>query len=395
MIQSTSLASAILTLATPTLTLIFASSFLWLWKYQHRSRYLLFLAGAYLCFVLGAATQISKIPSGTAPNAVVSTLFYTLSTLMLMEGMLRRTGEGLEIGLHAAIFTTLVGGIAYFSYVDGNLVARILINNFGTGMALLFITPRLKPLRNANGINVLLYWVYLAFALSFFLRTALTVNVHPLGPSDKFAHSAFWIMLQFSMLFFAVLLTLVLLVASMIDRIDRLRSERDVDPLTGLLNRRGFNDHVHAKMARLPKGASVSLIVCDLDHFKRINDTFGHPAGDVVLREFGGIVLSAIRKGDVAGRVGGEEFVVLLPDADYAGATELAERMRVKLMDHPFSSLPASYSVTGSFGVAVLRPGESIDELLERADRMLYAAKSEGRNRVVHVGRHAGSANGA
>src|SRR5690606_8207599 len=125
MIQSTSLASAILTLATPTLTLIFASSFLWLWKYQHRSRYLLFLAGAYLCFVLGAATQISKIPSGTAPNAVVSTLFYTLSTLMLMEGMLRRIGEGLEIGLHAAIFTTLVGGIAYFSYVDGNLVARI------------------------------------------------------------------------------------------------------------------------------------------------------------------------------------------------------------------------------------------------------------------------------
>jgi diguanylate cyclase (GGDEF)-like protein len=125
------------------------------------------------------------------------------------------------------------------------------------------------------------------------------------------------------------------------------------------------------------------VILADADHFKRINDTYGHLAGDRVLREVAGRMMALLRPYDTVGRYGGEEFLIVLPRADAGRAWEIAERMRTRLAEQPFQVGEVRLHIEASVGVAQLRaPGETAQELIRRADAALYTAKARGRNRV-------------
>ena len=159
------------------------------------------------------------------------------------------------------------------------------------------------------------------------------------------------------------------------------------DGLTGLHNRRYLENHL-ATLANQAssRGKPLSLLLIDIDFFKSINDNFGHSAGDDVLREFAMRIRSNIRGIDLASRYGGEEFVVVMPETDAALAYMVAERIRQRVAGEPFEICDGerSIEVTISIGVASLqRDGDSPEKLLERADQALYAAKRDGRNRVV------------
>ena len=156
------------------------------------------------------------------------------------------------------------------------------------------------------------------------------------------------------------------------------------DDLTGLVNRRRFISALEAELERATGlGAALSVVLVDLDDFKLINDRFGHHAGDRVLRAFAALLEAHIRDIDVAGRLGGEEFALLLPDADLAGATATAKRLQGALENGPIVHADADeLSVTASFGVTQFAIGQSADELLRVADGALYRAKAEGKNRV-------------
>jgi diguanylate cyclase (GGDEF)-like protein len=157
------------------------------------------------------------------------------------------------------------------------------------------------------------------------------------------------------------------------------------DPLTGCLNRRGFDKALAREVARSSRAQSdVSLVAIDLDHFKKINDTYGHLGGDAVLREFGLMMAQAARAGDMIARTGGEEFSILLPDTGIEGAELVAQRLCDRLRKHPFMVNARSVALTASFGVVSTRPGrdESDVNLKLRADEALYAAKAAGRNQV-------------
>jgi diguanylate cyclase (GGDEF)-like protein len=154
------------------------------------------------------------------------------------------------------------------------------------------------------------------------------------------------------------------------------------DPLTGLANRRRLDEFLRAELLRLRRsGAPLAAVMADLDHFKRVNDSHGHAVGDEVLRRFASLLRDRVRQTDLPARLGGEEFIVVLPMTDLAGALTCAEQLRclTEQMRAPGLTAP----LTASFGVAQHRPGESIDELLRHADRALYAAKRDGRNRVA------------
>ncbi|NIC42041.1 GGDEF domain-containing protein, partial [Aquabacterium sp. A08] len=151
------------------------------------------------------------------------------------------------------------------------------------------------------------------------------------------------------------------------------------DTLTGALTRRAAFEHAADEMARCARtGASFSVLLLDLDHFKDINDRYGHQAGDRVLAEFVHRVEAVLRRPAALGRCGGEEFLVVLPDTDPAQALQVAERIRQRLREST-----AEPRVTASIGVATFRGGhDTLDAVIGRGDAALYAAKHQGRDRI-------------
>lgn len=156
------------------------------------------------------------------------------------------------------------------------------------------------------------------------------------------------------------------------------------DPLTGLLNRRGFDEAAGALIGQAAaRREVVSALLCDIDHFKRINDRYSHLVGDEVLRRVGALMREVVRDGDVAARYGGEEFALLLDRVDGRQAVEVCERLRQVIAAQPWEQIVGGLAVTISLGVVMRRAGDSGEALLGRADGCLYAAKAAGRDRVV------------
>lgn len=156
------------------------------------------------------------------------------------------------------------------------------------------------------------------------------------------------------------------------------------DPLTGLANRSCVLAELQNRFGlSLRYGRPLSVVICDLDHFKRVNDAHGHAAGDMVLRAFGAWATASLREADLAGRIGGEEFLMVLPETDLAGAQPLAERLRQVVASRPVPVPSGGLGVTCSLGIAQRQPGDQdAGQLLARADAALYRAKAEGRDRV-------------
>lgn len=175
-------------------------------------------------------------------------------------------------------------------------------------------------------------------------------------------------------------------------RVKKLHERATRDPLTKVANRAEF-DRVHNEFieTHLASSRPCALIMCDIDHFKRINDNFGHQAGDEALVHFAALLQRLCRPGDLVARYGGEEFIMLCADCDNPTATERAEEIRLKLSQIPQPMLNDSY-MTASFGVTELQDGDTPETMTRRSDRALYQAKESGRNCVVQLG---GGMNGA
>lgn len=167
--------------------------------------------------------------------------------------------------------------------------------------------------------------------------------------------------------------------------LDELEMLAERDPLTGCMNRRGFDKLAARELARSNRfGQPLSVLVVDLDHFKRVNDTYGHAAGDLVLAMVGDEARRSVRETDVVARFGGEEFVILLTDADEDMALVAAERLRLGIEGRSVSTIKGDLRVTASIGIAQVDPREpDIAGTLELADERLYAAKRGGRNRTA------------
>ncbi|MBE2251525.1 MAG: GGDEF domain-containing protein [Myxococcus sp.] len=157
-----------------------------------------------------------------------------------------------------------------------------------------------------------------------------------------------------------------------------------VDGLTQVHNRRYFNEAIERELSRCRRyGRALSLLLIDVDHFKRINDTFGHLAGDAVLKEVASTIQKRIRKEDLLSRYGGEEFAVLSPEIDHKGAVAMAQKVRKVIEKHEFTFDGEAIPVTISCGVSTLgKKGDDAAALVQRADEKLYEAKESGRNQV-------------
>ncbi|MEH6450088.1 MAG: GGDEF domain-containing protein [Oleispira sp.] len=166
--------------------------------------------------------------------------------------------------------------------------------------------------------------------------------------------------------------------------IEEQRKKAMHDALTGLPNRESYQQRVKQEIHRIERyGGSLSLMVCDIDLFKRINDSYGHLAGDKVLKIIAKSLQRNLRDSDFIARFGGEEFVALMPETSAEEAKIVAEKLRTKVEGSPFNFKKEPVQITISFGISQFAPGETIEEVFERADKALYKAKDNGRNQVI------------
>lgn len=227
-------------------------------------------------------------------------------------------------------------------------------------------------------------WFLLAWGLleAFTIATALSM----LAADAQAAASMLYYALPLSMVAAAVLIALGVAERLKDQRIALSEAERraQTDPLTGVLNRRSLLDRLEAACLRArARGLPIALLFIDLDHFKEINDTFGHAAGDACLKAIIGPIQAELRQSDVIGRYGGEEFVVILSSADVAAAEPIAERIRSRVAGVQVEGFGAPIRLTCSIGVATSDAlGVWGEHLIAHADQAVYAAKRSGRNRV-------------
>ncbi|MDF2446082.1 MAG: hypothetical protein K0S46_1318 [Moraxellaceae bacterium] len=251
------------------------------------------------------------------------------------------------------------------------------------------------------GWRVVLVAVYVNVPLSLALQGLINAGVLPYAPvlpAASFVGGqpvAWWAALRVEEFYIHVLLggTFILWAFA---RFDRQRLELQTlsrtDGLTRLSNRRHFMERLEIEQRRAERyGSTFSLVLCDADHFKQVNDSHGHHTGDEVLRRLGSVLNGGLRiPADVAARLGGEEFALLLTECDEAEAARVCERLRRELKAQPFSAGGRPFGVTLSMGIAAWQGG-SAEALLKTADARLYAAKAGGRDRVVATLAEAGT----
>ncbi len=286
---------------------------------------------------------------------------------------------------HLAWAMCLIGAV--FSLLARTFQANLTAYIVGFVVPFLLIATIVISLRNGHWISR-----YYLLAVSMLLISVLIFVIRGFG---LIQHS---IITSYSVLVSAALET-VLLSFALADRVKRLKKkhyflqqrEKELsrvsitDELTGLFNRRYFNTVIRdaVRFAQDPE-EPMSFMMLDIDHFKRVNDTYGHPKGDEVLRKLGDIILKNVRISDYPCRIGGEEFAVIMGGTGLEGSWTVAERIRHELGAWVFSGgEDRSFSVTISIGLVLYRPGESLHSLYDRADKALYQAKAQGRNRTL------------
>ncbi|TPJ97661.1 GGDEF domain-containing protein [Mesorhizobium sp. B2-5-9] len=371
-------------LLNPTIALALGAAFLMLWFHQRHRPYLAVLALSYCVSAPGFLFQYFTLPIGVTLTKLVSNICFTIAACCLSGAIIARYGRKVP----AVGIAVLAGGglaaFAWFLFVTPDLTWRILVMNFGFGGVSLLVAAELRPVRNNGPTEKILFVLSLLSSVNFFVRTLAVVIAHgPFAGYDGFYGSSYWTTALLSHALLSLLIALCLFTAAALDVMKALKTETHTDPLSGLLNRRGFEERAAMLLQRCAVAKfPVALVLADLDHFKALNDMHGHAAGDRVIADFAGKLRSATGARGAAGRIGGEEFAVLLPLTDLAAARLFAEAVRTLYSAGGVDGLPAGTKVTASFGVAARSGEETLEPLMRRADEALYKAKKNGRDSV-------------
>ncbi|WP_157219676.1 GGDEF domain-containing protein [Flavisphingomonas formosensis] len=333
-------------------------------------------------FLCGAGGFSLSMLSGHVPDAVIaiaSDMIFSVSFFFYGQALVDRLGGPVFLRSRLAICgLSLLLSLWSVLYLR-DLHAELALNDFCCGlMALLPLIAMRKHLHRA--IDKALFAVT-ALVVADSLGRASTVLLTAPADIDGFASSEYAFVMQLTASVLAVLFALTALAAVGLDVVARYRQEASTDPLSALLNRRGFEDAVAG--FRVGDPAAGSVVTCDIDRFKRINDRFGHAVGDRVIMALAQTIRAALPPGGIAARFGGEEFVIYLPAMGAAEAKLFADEVRTGFSEQDWGSAGIDGVLTASFGLSGTQVTDfSIHDAIARADEALYDAKRAGRNRV-------------
>ena len=312
----------------------------------------------FVCFLLALSCWIV----GLARHYRVALPYKSLGTILLVSLV------GIFFIIDMPRTSLLRAGLYQLPYFALHLVGVHIVHRAGRRQAL------------DRGLAALL----LLSGLQYPLKPALAAWIGSGASPQAYIGSTYAAVSQSLGAISLIALGLTILLVIMRDLYAETTARAETDTLSGLLNRRGFEDRAEKALQRAQRaGLPAVLVTADLDHFKRINDSYGHAVGDEVIRTFARILRESADDNAIIGRLGGEEFVTCLCGANLATGRLYAETVRAAFASLSFAALGVSHPISGSFGVAAQAPGASLSELFRHADTALYRAKSAGRNRVV------------
>ncbi|WP_370682423.1 GGDEF domain-containing protein [Comamonas sp. GB3 AK4-5] len=355
----------------------------WTQRRQVSARFLLWLAAGYVLPAVAVGAQSLMSNAQLAQWTLLTAGLYLMGSWCMAQGMAQRYGQAHASRWLGAIVTAVtLALLRYFSQVYDDLWARVQWLNLGMGILQFLAMPsllRAAPARDR--LEKALRWTYIAFSCYILMRPLMVWLVVPTAETGQMARSGFWLLTLAGTLLFSLWFSLVLLSCAVRDVFTTLREERNRDPLTRLLNRRAFMEAAEAVLTDRRTGP-WAVVAADIDHFKKVNDNWGHGCGDQVLQSVSQVLLKQVRAGDAVARFGGEEFVVLLQRVSLEAAEHVVQRIAQELRRTEMACLPRAQAVSMSFGIAPVAGLPGLAAALSHADELLYAAKQAGRDRI-------------
>ncbi len=375
----------ILGLLTPLMALLFAITFAVFWKLGRMRRHVLGFAIGYLLFGIGfLATHF--LPGDAFYLFHTTQFFYSLGTIIFVVSVCERVGQKAHLFSLIGIYALSAAVLTVAVSVTSDVGPRLIIVNTGYGAMFVMCIATLLTARRRDIADYAIIAVVAAQAIDFLVRPNLTLMYERTIPAEIYRESVYYSLIGLVLGVKSVVVAMVLIGATIAEWTRSLRETSEEDSLTGLHNRAAFEE---AMRTVLPKAHAesrpLSLVIADIDHFKQVNDIWGHQSGDKAITSFGRLIGEMVRGCDTAGRVGGEEFCIAVWNCPNEPAERLAERIRQAFAQISHEGLSNDIRLTASFGVATAQDGESYERLFARADEALYAAKSNGRNRVENA----------
>ena len=372
----------ILGLTTPLMAIVFAALFIAIWWRAEQGRHVLAFGLGYVAFALGFMVT-HFMPTGGAFTYFATHFFYSVSSAFLIWGTCERAGRSAHLGILCGIYAVSCLSLIAVVSLSDEVGPRMILLNGGYAMMFLVAFVSLMGTPRRSIIDTAILFVLALHTIDFAVRPLLTALAEGSIPAEEYRQSIYYSVIHMALTMKSLNTAIVLIGACVYDLVKHVRQGADIDALTGLRNRRAFEADIAPSFVDTARNSGpVSLIIADIDHFKQVNDVWGHQAGDKAIASLGRLLAEMCRESDVVGRVGGEEFCILVKHCGEDDAARLGERIRFAFAQMIHAEIGDHIRLTASFGVAERGEGESYDRLFSRADAALYAAKDGGRNKV-------------
>lgn len=380
----------ILGLLTPLMALLFAVTFAVFWKVAGMKRHVLGFAFGYLFFAMGFLVT-HLLPGEAIYTFHTTQFFYSISSALFVVSTCERVGQRAHIPTLLGIYVISALVLALTISMTNDVGPRLILLNIGYGCMFMLNFVTLLAAQRRDWFDIAILFTTAFQALDFFLRPTMTVMFEQTIPTEEYRESVYYSLIGLSLGVKSIMGAMVLIGATILEWTQSFRESSEQDPLTGLHNRAAFENSMRSMLPKAhAENAPLSLVVADIDHFKQVNDIWGHQAGDRAIASFGRLISEMVRGCDTAGRVGGEEFCIAVWNCPNEPAERLAERIRQAFAQLSHDGLSGDIRLTASFGVATAHADESYERLFARADEALYTAKSKDRNRVENAERSSG-----
>ncbi|WP_416356381.1 diguanylate cyclase [Aureimonas phyllosphaerae] len=370
----------ILAWSVPVLFCAFALCFLLLSRLHASLRW--WSAGFFVASLGFALTILPTAPGSVAKPTFEDTLFLIALAIANAAFAARAGRRPRWAWLALVVGAGSAGAAVSLAFLGGSVLHEVF--SVQTACAALMLLSAIEMRHDPGTLRPLLVGLCGTITVSLGLQNVLLLYASPedLGVSN-WRESPWGFVFQLNGAATGILLALSVILTTVFDVIGRLREESTADALTGALNRRGLEQGVEAMRRRTLPGRRLTLVLSDLDHFKQINDRYGHEAGDAVLCGYAALCSGLAGADGLVARIGGEEFAIVVAGGDRASALELAETVRTSARQIRWPAPLTDLTVTASSGVVAINPQETLFDAIDRADRLLYSAKADGRDKVV------------